>query len=320
MAKDDEMVRRQVNLTFALLGATTPKSVRWIADNVDGYGDRSHEAAAKLVERDVADLRRLWVPAKIEDGQVWVDKDRYELAPVNLTREEATVVGLAVDLGQDSSLGAFARSGWTKLAASGATRTFDSPALASVSNDASVMDPEVFSAALACIRGTQRMSFDFHRASRTGELNNAAQRRTIDPWGIVPLHNRTYLVGWDLDRGAERIFRITKVSNVRRTKMDGHEPFHQPTRPLQEIVEEVLRGEVVDATVTLRGSGGDELAARGRREGNTVVLEAVERDWLVRTLATMAGDVADIQPDTVRGDVQKLWQHAAGRLKGDEQE
>ncbi len=129
MADDSDMIIRQVGLTFALLNSPEKRDVAWVQRHVDGYGGRSRDAAGHLIRRDVAELRRLWVPAHFVDGEVWVDKDLYELPPVDLTAEEASVVGLAVDLSQPGSLGSFARSGWTKLAASGATRNLDAPTL-----------------------------------------------------------------------------------------------------------------------------------------------------------------------------------------------
>lgn len=305
MADDSDLVSRQVNLTFALLASPAKRDIEWVQRNVDGYGGRSQGAASKLVARDVEELRAVWVPVRYADGEVWLDKDLYELPPIDLTPEEATAVGLAVDVSQSGSLGAFARSGWTKIAASGATRAFDAPALESVSNDIMQLDPDTFRAIVACVRHSARISFDFVRAA-----GKPPERRVIDPWGIVPLNNRAYLVGFDVDREAERVFRVKKISKVKRVRDAGR--FHSPQRPLQEIVEDALRGEVTDAVVTLDAATGEELARRGTREGNTIFLHAVERDWVVRTTASLAANLVAVEPEDVRRDVVVLLRGAAG--------
>lgn len=298
MSAETEAIERLTNLTFALLGAQRPRDYEWVYNHVNGYRPRTSDAFQRQLARDVQTLRRAGVPARMENGLVWVVRDTYELPAIEFTDEEATVLGLAGDLGRGGSLGAFARSGWTKLAASGATRTFDSPPLSSVDNDVLRLDADTVKAITACVRNRQRVSFDYAPSPTA-----AAQRRTMDPWGIVALNNRAYVVGWDTDRDAVRAFRAMRVHNVRRAAGGLYRPAD---RPLQQVVEEVLRGPVADARVTLSGVAGEELAQRGERVGDTITLRGVERDWLVRTLASLAPHVTRIEPGDVREDVVKL--------------
>lgn len=307
MAEASDAVRRQVNLTFALLGSDRPRSTDWVRRHVAGYDGKSADALNIALKRDVAELRKLWVPIQFENGELKLNKQRYELEPVDLTEAEASVIGLAVDLAHGASIGAFARSGWTKLAASGATRTFDSPALASVSNDITRLEPETLRTLLYGVRNRVRISFDF-----TSAPGAQTQRRTVDPWGIVPLNNRAYLVGWDLDRGAERVFRLRRIAAVRGERASE---FHTPTSDLQTIVEEHLRGPTTDALVTVVAGSGNELAIRGTRTGDVIELRGVERDWLVRTVASLAGSIIDIEPEDLRRDVVALWKLAVAGVE-----
>lgn len=306
---------RQANLAFALLGSPRPRPTAWVAQHVDGYQHRSPEALNVQVRRDVETLRHAGVPVRYRNGELSLDRERYELAPVNLTEEEASVVGLAVDLSQRGSLGAFARSGWTKLAASGATRAFDSAPLASAAHDATQLDADAFHQLLGAIRYTLRAHFDFH-VPGSGQV----QRRTLDPWSIVSLHSRAYLVGWDVDREAERAFRVTRISRVtlQRETLD----FHEPTRDPREIVRDLLRGPIADARITVTAGSAEELAAKGVRETgqsgqtDTIVLENVERDWVVRTAAAHAGDLRAIEPEDIRREVLALLAQADRESKG----
>ncbi|EEI16572.1 helix-turn-helix transcriptional regulator [Corynebacterium lipophiloflavum] len=303
MANDDPVIDRLTNLTFALLGAQRPRDYEWVRGRVEGYKgyDESEKGRAsyhRQLNRDIQTIRRAGVPARMENGLVWVDKDAYTLPPIEFTDEEATVLGLAGDLGRERSLGAFARSGWTKLAASGATRSFDSPALASVDNDVMRLDAETVKNVTACVRGKKRMVFDYAPAPAAN-----VQRRVMDPWGIVALNNRAYVVGWDAEREAQRAFRAMRVSNVRVTSA---EQFHEASRPLADVVKDVLRGPVTDARIGVSASASFELETKGTRVGDIVEFVGVERDWLVRTVASAAPHVFTIEPEDVRRDVIKL--------------
>lgn len=299
MADDQRVITRLTNLTFALLGSARPRDYSWIGTHVEGYEDGSGEALSRMLQRDVRSLRRAGVPARIDNGEVWVDKDAYELPPIEFTEEEAFVLGMAGDLGTAGSLGAFARSGWTKIAAGGATRSFDEPPIAALDNDISRLDAATVTAVTACVRNETRMRFTY-RQSPTSE----PQTRTMDPWGIVALNNRAYVVGYDIDRDAERSFRAVRVSDVRKVQSRS---FHRPDRPLQQIVEDSLRGPVVDAVVEVDPGTCHELVASAEPAGeNRYRLTGVERDWLVRTAASFAPHAVVVEPEGVRGDVVKL--------------
>ncbi|TVS28516.1 helix-turn-helix transcriptional regulator [Corynebacterium sanguinis] len=303
MANDDPAIDRLTNLTFALLGTQRPRDYEWVRGRVEGYKDyadseKGRASFHRQLNRDIQTIRRAGVPARMENGLVWVDKDAYTLPPIEFTDEEATVLGLAGDLGRERSLGAFARSGWTKLAASGATRSFDSPALASVDNDVIRLDAETVKGVTACVRAKKRMVFDYAPAPAAD-----VQRRVMDPWGIVALNNRAYVVGWDAEREAERAFRAMRVSNVRVTSA---ERFHAASRPLADVVNDIMRGPVTDARIGVATSASFELETKGTRVGDVVEFVGVERDWLVRTVASVAPDVFEIEPDDVRRDVIAL--------------
>ncbi|MCT1683903.1 WYL domain-containing protein [Corynebacterium appendicis] len=299
-----DVIERLTNLTFALLGSATPREYEWVRNHVEGYKDRTDIALTRMLSRDVRSLRRAGVPARMENGLIWVDKDVYELPPIAFTDDEAFVLGLAGDLGTAGSLGAFARSGWTKIAAGGATRTFDAPPIAALDNDISRLDADTVTAVTACVRSNTRMRFTY-RPSPTA----TPQTRTMDPWGIVALNNRAYVVGFDVERGAERSFRAVRVSDVRKVKADD---FHQPDRPLQQVVEDSLRGPVVDAVIRVEEGTAHELVNAGTmRDDGTVALTNVERDWLVRTAASSAPDAVVVEPADVRADVVALLRAAA---------
>ena len=87
---------RQANLAFAMLGSPHDRESEWVARNVDGYQDLETEALRVKIRRDVEALRRAGVPISYSGGTLTMDRDRYELEPVDLTEEEASAVGLSL--------------------------------------------------------------------------------------------------------------------------------------------------------------------------------------------------------------------------------
>lgn len=311
-ARTDAAIRRLTNLAFAFLGADqrgrrflTPD---WIRAHVPGYEDRGDAAFTKQLGRDIMTLRRAGVPVETvqaEAGTLYrLQVDDYELPAVTFTPEEAAVLGLAGEMGQAGELGVFARSGWTKLAASGATRDLaDAPVLTSVS-DLNRLPSSVLTDVMTAIRHRLRIVFDYLPTP-----TSQPRRRTMDPWGLVPLNDRVYLVGWDVDRSAPRCFRVLRIRGVRRSK----EPavHTEPTGPLQEIVEEALRHgrQRVDAVVRVAGGRAGELVDAGTDRGDgTVELRDVDRDWLVRTAAGYAPDAVVLEPEDIRREIIALLQ------------
>ncbi|MCQ4618833.1 WYL domain-containing protein [Corynebacterium sp. CCUG 59401] len=303
MANDARVIQRLTNLTFALLGSNKPRDIEWIRTHVDGYEDKTDTAMARILKRDVQSLRRAGVPARSENGLVWVNKDSYELPPISFTEEEAYVLGLAGDLGTSGSLGAFARSGWTKIAAGGATRAFDDAPISALDNDISRLDTDVVAAVTACVRSRTRMRFTYQPSPTA-----PPQTRTMDPWGLIALNNRAYVVGYDVEREAERSFRAVRVSEVRKVRDVPAADFHLPDRPVQQIVEDSLRGPTVkEAVVRVDPGTAGELVAKATDLGdNRFRLVDVERDWLVRTTASFAPHAMVESPGDVREDVVKL--------------
>lgn len=304
MAEDSHVIQRLTNLTFALLDAPEPRPYEWIRTKVAGYENKTDVGFSRMLARDVRSLKRAGVPARMENGTVWINKDVYELPPISFTEDEAFVLGLAGDLGTSTSLGAFARSGWTKIAAGGATRTFDEPPIAALDNDISRLEPDIVAAVTACVRSQTRMRFIYRPAPAA-----QPQTRTMDPWGIVALNNRAYVVGYDVEREAERSFRAVRISDVKKVKADE---FHEPTRPLQQVVEDSLRGPTIDVVLRVDPGTASELTDRAFPLGDgTYSLESVERDWLVRTVASFAPHVIVQTPPDVRADVLELLSSAA---------
>ncbi|MEJ5996715.1 helix-turn-helix transcriptional regulator [Corynebacterium sp. H130] len=307
MTDKDPGLERLTNLTFAFLNAKELGrqflTSAWVRKNVAGY-----TGSEKLFLRDRAVLQKVGVPieevadAVVENGVrvtgYRLQEDDYSLPEISFTPEEATVLGLAGERGMTGELSAFARSGWTKIAAAGATRTLGTAGSLGTSSDLNSIKAKTLDQVIgACTKG-QALSFNYQVHSQA-----SVQQRHLDPWGLVPLRGRMYLVGFDTDRGAVRSFRITRVDNI---TVGGKLQHPRPEGvDLQDIVEEALRRgqELISATVRIPLGAHPELEAQGIREGDVVRFSDVDKHWLLRECIAGAPEIVVLEPAELRGNV-----------------
>ncbi|MBI9000438.1 WYL domain-containing protein [Corynebacterium sp. CCM 9185] len=321
MTAKDEALERLVNLTFAFLDAEQNGGRRlltasWVRDNVSGYSDRSADAARKMFTRDLAVLRAAGVPIEIvanpeDPGQTGyrLQSEEYPLPEVSFTPAEATVLALAGDMGLGQRLAAFARSGWTKLAAAGASRELGTVPVVSMLNDTAHLGPQTLDTILGACRHRRRIRFSYSR----GPVDEVVTR-TMDPWGLVNHRDRLYMVGYDADRDAVRSFRITRVSEVRESGPASHPK--PGDSDLQDLVARSLgRGrDFVDVRFrATAGSAGELTRSADHLSDDIHVLRNVERDWFIRIAAAHAPQVTVMEPDDIRLAVIETLTRAAER-------
>lgn len=309
MTEADPQIERLTNLTFAFLDADRAGrrflTNEWIRTQVKGYAGGSYDAATKLLKRDIATLIRAGVPietvAADEGNRYRLQAEEYSLPEVNFTPEEARMLGLAGELGQSGELGTFTRSGWTKIAASGATRPLSSTPIFNTVNDLSRLSARQLDIVLTACREHRRISFSY----RSDPVSEPAWR-TMDPWGIVNHRDRLYLVGYDPERAAPRSFRVFRVTEIEDIGAAAHR--HQG-EDLQKLVESSLRNQraLVDALISVTEGHALELTERAENlgEGRWRFID-VDRDWLVRTAAGYAPEVVLLEPVELREEIRAL--------------
>jgi proteasome accessory factor B len=206
---------RLVNLVIALLSTRQFVTAARIRATVPGYEaddgtDRADEAFKRMFERDKADLREMGVPLETGRTSVFDTEDGYriaradyELPEIHLTGEEAAAVGLALRLWESAQLAGAAQSALVKLKAAGVDvdTSRSLPVQPRLDRGEAAFEP-----CYAAARDRRQLEFDYRRPDE-----DAAVRRTVQPWGVVAWHGRWYLVGHDLDRRAGRVFRLSRV-------------------------------------------------------------------------------------------------------------
>ena len=103
---------RILNLTICLLVADRYLTKDRIREAVEGYHDLSDSAFERTFERDKDELRALGVPIEVGSFDVLFDDEpgyrirpsEFELPPIDLDAEEASVVGVAARVWQHASV------------------------------------------------------------------------------------------------------------------------------------------------------------------------------------------------------------------------
>ncbi len=327
--KRNYQLERITNLTFAFLAAARQGMEYLTADyvikNVPGYKEddagnpRKLETAQTMFSRDCANLIAAGVPLESfrTGGHVaWrLQTEDYELPEITFTPEEGTVLALAGKMGEGKQLASFSRSGWTKIAASGVESKLKATSGYTPINDWSNLAAKDFDLISTACAKRQRLSFFYQPHSASDYVE-----RWMDPWGIVTLRDRLYLVGFDLDRMAPRCFRITRVFDVQildPSKVDlwpyGEFRVPSPDQNLKELVETQLRAgrQLIDAIVRIEPGKAEVIRSRSEKVGeNMYQLVDVDADWLLRQAVALAPNIIVLSPPELVTQIKSLLQEA----------
>jgi proteasome accessory factor B len=314
---------RLVNLVICLLSTRRFLTASQIALTVPGYeheasDPRDHEAFQRKFERDKAELRELGVPLETGTSSVLdaepgyrIARRDYALPDIPLEPDEAAAVGIAARLWRHAGLAAAASSGLAKLRAAGV----DVDPHATLGVEPVVTVDAAFEPLTAAVRHRVAVSFSY----RTPEDDAAATRR-LQPWGVVCWRGRWYVVGHDLDRRAERCFRLSRiVGPVRRTGRPG---AFTPPQNVDLITYVANWSGPVErtgrATVRIRPGRGagvrrwaEQLTAG--EDGDVATLRFSDPEGLAAWLVGYGADVVVLDPPEVRdAAIARLREIAAG--------
>lgn len=314
---------RLVNLVICLLSTRRFLTAAQIAATVPGYehdpeDPKDHEAFQRKFERDKAELRDLGVPLETGTASVFDSEPGYRIArrdyalpDIPLAPDEAAAVGIAGRLWQHAGLAAAASSGLAKLRAAGV----DVDPQATLGVEPIVTVDPAFAPLTAAARERRAVTFDY----RTPEGDQPTTRR-VQPWGVVCWRGRWYVVGHDLDRGAARCFRLSRVVGSVRTT--GRAGAYTPPADLDLI------GSVAHFTGPVERSGRAVVLVRPGRaaglrrwarvtgsgpEGDRLELRFSDVDYIASRIVGYAGDVRVVEPPEVREAVIQRLKEIATR-------
>jgi len=308
-----------MNLVICLLVARTHVPKGRIREVVEGYRDQSDEAFEKMFERDKDELRDLGIPIEVghidkgfEDEPGYrIRQAAFALPEIRLDRDEAAVVGLAARVWQNASLAEATSSALVKLRAGGVS--VDTDALA-------VVEPQL---------GSQEAAFDplWHAVVSRTPVEFDYQRpgagtmtRHLQPWGMSSWHGHWYVVGHDLDRGAVRMFRLSRVVGTVR-KAGKPESYTVPEgTDIRELSRTLEAAPDATDDALLRVRAGAGVALRRQASSVTTGTEGWDRltvafagVWsMAEQIVSYGADVIVEEPESLRDAVISSLRRLAG--------
>jgi proteasome accessory factor B len=277
------------------------------------YPDSRPDAFEKMFERDKEELRSLGVP--IEVGSIdplFDDEPGYRISPndfalpdVRLTADEAAVVGLATRVWEHARLAEATTDAVRKLTAAGVE--VDVSALDLVEPRLSADEP-AFDVFWDAAQARQEVEFDYQRPGYAEPL-----KRHLQPWGVVRHAGRWYVLGFDTDRGEERVFRLSRVAgDARRVGppasydipegLDLRETTRRLAPPVSVVEATLLLRKGAGATLR-RGAASIEADVTGPDTDSPWDRVVLRRDRLAEELLALGPDVVVESPPELRDDI-----------------
>ncbi|WP_347344278.1 WYL domain-containing protein [Microbacterium sp.] len=303
---------RLVNLVVALMATEQGLTKETILTSVSGYREQneagaSKDALEKMFERDKENLRGLGVPIEtigdhadpddLREARYRVPTAEYEL-PVDIafTPAELALLNLAGGVWSESSMSAPARTGLRKIRALGIE--VDEPIIG-YSPRISLREP-AFAPLQRAIEQGRVVEFDYLKPG-----DAAALRRRIRPLALVDYEARWHVYGFDLGRGAERTFLLTRICSdvqVTRASFDLAEREGAGERALAGLAEVAARQRAL-----LEVAPGTEAALRLSRRaipaGQGIHVPYVDVHILADELASYGPEVRVVEPADLRDRV-----------------
>jgi proteasome accessory factor B len=308
---------RLLNLVICLLYTRMPLSKAKIRDAVPQYGtSASEEAFDRMFERDKDELRDLGIPLVTEPLDPFfddepgyrIDRREYALPEISFSADELAVLGLASRAWAQASLAGPAAQALRKLKAAGVER--DDASLIGIEPRVRTAEPAFEKVKTAVL---ERISVAFtYRTAGSGE----GTTRHVQPWGIASWHGRWYLTGFDIDRGAARVFRLGRIEGEVATvgKPGAYEvpADHQPKAMISTMAVE---RDPQPAVLRVRVGAGHSLRRRA------VTIKDIDDTWSqvgidFTDTEAFADEISSFGADVVVENPTELRESVIRRLTG----
>jgi proteasome accessory factor B len=308
---------RLVNLTIALLATKRYITKSEIFRTVDGY-EGSDESKERMFERDKDDLRNLGI--EIEVGTfdpLFEDESGYRIKPENyqfqlgeVNQGEIALLSVAAQAWRGATLGASALSALNKLHAIGIesdTELLPNLAPSIVSQDINLP------ISIAAITSRTVISFQYLNE----ELR--AENRVLEPYAVAARYGHWYLIGHDLDRKAERIFRLDRIFGE--AKLQGKSGGYEIPPKIDIDAAFGTESNLESATLLLRDGRALNLRTRSKpleksvgSEGwQSIDIEFRDRERFIEEILWYGSDVIVVEPADLRMQIIDLLKAGVDR-------
>ncbi|WP_309222152.1 WYL domain-containing protein [Aeromicrobium sp. S22] len=292
-----------------------------IRESIADYRDSTPQAFDRKFERDKEELRELGI--NVEMGSIdkyfndepgyRIRRDEAELPDLELTREEAAVIGLATQVWEHAGLASESTTALVKLKAIGVD--VDTSVLRMAEPKLSADEPS-FDVMWDAVTRRIPVTFAYARP------NQEPMQRHLEPWGIISWHDRWYVGGLDLDRGEPRIFRLSRViGDVETQGPAGSYDIPEGT-DMKDLARALFPPDPVEAAVLrMRKGRGQSLRRLAEKvtpideDHDEVEVRYSSRWELAAEVASYGPDVVALSPPEVReAVVQRLRAAVSGTL------
>jgi proteasome accessory factor B len=268
-----------------------------------------------MFERDKDELRELGIPLvtsvidPVFDDELGyrIDKREYALPEISFEPDEVAALSLAARTWTRASLAGPAASALRKLRAAGVT--MDDSSLVGIEPVVRTME-EAFEPLRRAVRDRRAVTFGYRKPDAESST------RHLQPWGLAQWHGRWYLTGYDVDRGAARVFRVGRID----TSVSPAGPAGAYDIPADHDPREMVDSTQVstapprEATLRVRRESGNALRRRARMLGEDAEWSTVEVDF--RDVDRLADELAGYGPDVVAVGPADLTEAVVRRLQG----
>jgi proteasome accessory factor B len=305
----ERKTERLMNLIFALLVSRQYLTKEQIRQAIADYRESTQQAFERKFERDKEELRELGITVEMGSNDKYFEdevgyrirRDEAELPDLALTREEAAVLGLAAQVWEHAGLAGESTTALVKLKAAGVEVDPDVLRMAEPKLSA---DEPCFDVMWEAATRRIPVAFTYQRPGQE------AARRRVQPWGIISWRDRWYLGGYDLDREAPRIFRLSRVQGeVETTGAPGS--YEVPEGTDMTKVAAALFPAKPDSLAVLRVRAGRGQSLRRMANASTSIDDEYDEievpygsAWdLASEVASYGSDVVVVSPPEVREQV-----------------
>lgn len=238
---------RLVNLLILLLHTRSYVTREQIRSTIEGYQAQSDAAFERMFERDKDELRSLGVPIETGSNDVLVDDEDgyrvrradFELAPIDFTPAEQAVLGAAVLVWQDSAASQATAEALTTLRAAG--------------NQVAVAGSQPLQPRIPAEAGFDEL-WQAILERRRVEFGYRNEPRHLEPWKLLQRRGRWYVIGFDVDRGEQRQFKLARFTAAVRP-VGKPQSFEIPEQATGSSWQETNQDRAVIALAS--GAGGD---------------------------------------------------------------
>lgn len=300
---------RLMNLALCLLGTRRPLTKRELRSSIEAYLEAGTEDAFnRMFERDKDDLRELGLVIEtVEnfdgDTAYHARRDLNRLPAISLDPEEAAALQLAAKVWQQARLAGAASGALQKLRAAGM------PLGEGADEAYGALEPRIptreaaFEPLMVACRDRRPVVFAYRKSNAA-----KAERRQVEPWILECWRGQWYLAGWDRDREAERVFRLSRITGPVRSRVGAYTASVPDQVRVRETVERWAGESATEkARIRLRVGCGYPLRAKatdvtdpgdGWEEMDIPYGHGLDA-WLVE----FGPDVVVLEPAELRADV-----------------